>query len=154
LQPAAAQLQGKKTLVIVPDGFLWQLPFQALEDGRGRYVIETQAVFYTPSLTVLNQMLRMKSDRPRAQTVLGVGAAPIEEMRREVTGIQQIYGSARTRVLLGPDADEQQILRDAPQSGVVHLAAHGVFRDENPMSSYLILARAGKVEAGQLEARD
>src|SRR5213078_2997809 len=59
-----------------------------------------------------------------------------------------------THVLLGAEADEQQIRRETPQSGVVHLAAHGVFRDQDPMSSYLRIARDGKAEAGQLEARE
>ena len=35
LQPAAAQLAGKTNLIIVPDGPLWDLPFQALQDQKG-----------------------------------------------------------------------------------------------------------------------
>jgi CHAT domain-containing protein/Tfp pilus assembly protein PilF len=57
LKPARLQLQGTDMLCIVPDGVLWQLPFQALKTASGRYLIEDQAVFYAPSLTTLREMI-------------------------------------------------------------------------------------------------
>ena len=45
LEPAADQLRGKSTVVIAPDGFLWQLPFQALEPEPERYLMEDRAAF-------------------------------------------------------------------------------------------------------------
>ena len=56
LKPAEAQLRGAQTLCIVPDGALWQLPFQALKPTTRRYLIEDQAIFYAPSLTTLREM--------------------------------------------------------------------------------------------------
>ncbi|HKR97546.1 MAG TPA: tetratricopeptide repeat protein, partial [Candidatus Angelobacter sp.] len=49
LKPAAAQLQGRTALVIVPDGALWELPFQTLQPGPNRYLIENAAIAYAPS---------------------------------------------------------------------------------------------------------
>jgi CHAT domain-containing protein len=59
LGPAHELLRGKRTIVIVPDDFLWQLPFQALVDGAGRHVLEDYAVSYAPSLSVLYQMRKV-----------------------------------------------------------------------------------------------
>ena len=56
LKPAQAQLQSKTTLCIVPDGGLWELPFQALQPKENRYLIEDCALFYAPSLTALREM--------------------------------------------------------------------------------------------------
>src|SRR5207248_1360565 len=56
LAPAAAELEGKDTIVIVPDSALWLLPFQALETPSGEPVIEKHAVFFAPSMTVLSRM--------------------------------------------------------------------------------------------------
>src|SRR5262249_22973127 len=56
LKPAQALLRGKKSLVIAPDDKLWELPFQALLADSHRYVIETSAVSYAPSLTALREM--------------------------------------------------------------------------------------------------
>jgi len=65
LKPAQAQQQGKTHLVIIPDGVLWELPFQALQVKENRYLIEDAAISYAPSLTVLREMQKVR---------LGVGA--------------------------------------------------------------------------------
>jgi CHAT domain-containing protein len=61
--PAAADLAGKKTVVLVPDGILWELPFQALKNND-RFLIEDHAIFYAPSLTALREMMKRKQQAP------------------------------------------------------------------------------------------
>src|SRR5262249_50686565 len=56
LKPAQGLLRGKSRLVIAPDGALWELPFNALVTEDDRYVIESSAVSYVASLTVLREM--------------------------------------------------------------------------------------------------
>ena len=56
IRPAQAQINGKATLCIVPDGALWDLPFQALQPAEHRYLLEDHALFYAPSLSVLRAM--------------------------------------------------------------------------------------------------
>jgi CHAT domain-containing protein/tetratricopeptide (TPR) repeat protein len=58
LKPAEGQLRGKDMLCIVPDGMLWQLPFQALKPTARRYLIEDRAIFYAPSLSTLREMIK------------------------------------------------------------------------------------------------
>src|SRR5262249_20636228 len=60
LKPAEQQLKGKASLCIVPDGILWDLPFQALEPRDGHYLLEDYAISYAPSLSVLRQMSERK----------------------------------------------------------------------------------------------
>jgi CHAT domain-containing protein len=60
LKPAHAQWQGKTNLVIVPDGVLWELPFQALQPRENHYLIEDAALSYAPSLTVLREMMKQR----------------------------------------------------------------------------------------------
>ncbi len=76
LKPAQSLLAGKSSLVISPDDRLWELPFQALLDDAGRYVLERSAVSYAPSLTVLREM-RARRDKRRAEpgpsTLLALG---------------------------------------------------------------------------------
>jgi CHAT domain-containing protein len=138
-------LRGKRTLVIVPDGFLWQLPFQALEPAAGRYLIEDKAVFYAPSFTVLSEMMKSRSaaQQPR---VLALGATGLATTRRETLGLRDIYGPKNTSVFLDAEADESHFRKDVSSYGVLHLAAHGVFEDRNPLASYLVLAK-GSLDA-------
>ncbi|MGH9342817.1 MAG: CHAT domain-containing protein [Terriglobia bacterium] len=85
-------------LVIVPDGELNDLPFDALVDPNGHYVIESHVVSVAPSATVL-YILRADRASPSMRTFLGVGyakgptlasaaAAPLSErIERTVRGI-------------------------------------------------------------------
>jgi CHAT domain-containing protein len=60
-------------LVVVPDGKLHLLPFDALKDDKGKYVLKSQVVTYTPSATVLH-LLRKSHERESAnRSFLGVG---------------------------------------------------------------------------------
>src|SRR5207237_1277208 len=77
LAPAAAELDGKDTIVIVPDSALWLLPFQALETPSGEPVIEKHAVFFAPSMTVLSRMRALPGDSAKRMTLLAVGDATV-----------------------------------------------------------------------------
>ena len=60
LKPAEDRLRGKKTLCIVPDKALWELPFQALQTRSGVHMIEDFTLFYAPSLTVLREVMKKR----------------------------------------------------------------------------------------------
>lgn len=173
LGPARAELAGKSRLVIVPDGVLWEVPFQALVTRAGRFVIEETAVSYAPSLTVLREMVsrRRRSAAPGALLGLGNpalggrgGAArfahpddrlsPLPEAEREVSTLAELYGAAASRVLIGPSAREETVKAEAGRFRVLHFATHAVVDNAAPMYSRLVLAqdRAGEDEDGLLEA--
>src|SRR5260370_30875620 len=59
--PIERSLRGVRSIAIIPDGELWRLPFQALAGKDGRFLVERAAVFYAPSLT----MLQIAAKRPR-----------------------------------------------------------------------------------------
>ena len=63
LQPARSLLQGKTQLIIAPDGFLWNLPFAALQSGEGHYLIEDFAISYSPFATALQAMTMGSNQR-------------------------------------------------------------------------------------------
>jgi CHAT domain-containing protein len=69
IKPAEKQLAGVRKICIVPDGALWNVPFQALHAERG-YLLEEYAVFYAPSLSVLREMDR------RAHALASRGTVP------------------------------------------------------------------------------
>lgn len=141
LGPAAAQLRGKHTLVIVPDGFLWGLPFQALEPRPDRFLVEDHPVFYAPSLTVLHAVTRSERERPaRSGSVLAAGG-------QDTAGLREIYGADRTGVYAANAAEWRRMGEAAKRYDVLHISAHGVFRDDDPMSSYLQLGAADRIEA-------
>jgi len=72
LEPTIADKADNK-VIIVPDGKLNLLPFEALKNQHGRYVVESHVVTYAPSASVL-ELLRQSESRKQAQfNFLGVG---------------------------------------------------------------------------------
>ena len=177
LRPAREQLRGKTSLVIMPDLFLWDLPFQALLDEENRHLIETAAVSYAPSLTVLREMKKVKRSgalNDPAGTLLALGnpaleqetitrarqryrdarLEPLPEAEREVAAIGGLYGSQRSKVYTGAQAREQLLKEESGRYAMLHLATHAIVNNENPMYSALVLSQSGKQrnEDGLLEA--
>ena len=177
LKPAESELQAKQTLVIVPDGALWELPFQALQDAQGRYLVEDHALSYAPSLTVLREMSKLRRRKAdgtgTSTTLLAMGnpdlgketvervklvyrdekLAPLPEAEKEVKTLAGLYG-ARSQVYVGEEAREDRVKDEAGRFGVLHLATHSILNNASPMYSQVVLARtAGDAsEDGLLEA--
>jgi CHAT domain-containing protein/tetratricopeptide (TPR) repeat protein len=60
-----------RALIVVPDGVLWQLPFQALLAPSGLYLIYERMVTYAPSVSALKLMIAAKQQRgPQSATRL------------------------------------------------------------------------------------
>ena len=164
LGPVAAALRNKKRLVIVPDGPLWELPFQALISPAGKHLIEDTTVFYAPSLAAAREMHTLRRDSMDAsRTLLAIGAPaksaaslpPLREAQSELRQVGQIYGAAAAEVLMGEQADKERWKADAPNYRILHVATHGVMDSNNPLSSFFDLNRAaGDPEDSILSARE
>jgi len=167
--PAADHLKGVDTLYIIPDGFLWNLPFQALMSSSDRFLLEDHAISYAPSLSVLREMSTKESGRRNANSLIAFGnpvigkdeqrqvdLCPLPEAENEVGSIAKTAGLEARRVFIGRDASEKTFKTLAPGFSVIHLATHGVLDNRNPLYSHLLLTRTeGDVENdGLLEARE
>jgi CHAT domain-containing protein len=168
LKPAAAQLQGKTSLVIVPDGALWELPFQALLTASNRYLIEDCAIAYAPSLTALREMIRLRDEKKISEgspTLLAFGNPalgkqtiararsvlmdekldPLPEAERQVNALKQIYGATKSKVYIGAEAREERAKAESGSYRILHLATHGVLNDSSPMYSRVLLAQTDSI---------
>lgn len=156
--PLRPSLRGTSDLILVPDGVLWQLPFQALRSADGRYLIEDLAISYAPSIAVLREMVSGRR-APAARTLLafagpgGAGQDPLPEMEKEVRQLAAIYGPS-SRVYSGSAAREDRLKSEASKFGVLHVSAHGTLDDASPMYSHLALADpvGASGDDGMLEA--
>ncbi|HEX5483317.1 MAG TPA: CHAT domain-containing protein [Terriglobia bacterium] len=63
-------------LVIVPDGALDDLPFEALQDSSGHYLLQSHIISYSPSATLLNYLRDRKPAHHPEMAFLGIGAVP------------------------------------------------------------------------------
>lgn len=183
LKPIKEHLAGKSRLVIVPDDILWELQFHALQSGPNHFLVEDFAISYAPSLTVLRDMRAAGDARePKGKqlnppTVLALGnpslpAAALElasaahraeglgklaNAEEEVEDLKGVYGADRVKALTRADAREEVVKAESGKHQIIHFATHGIFDNNNPVFSYLLLAQSEKKadevrEDGYLEA--
>ena len=123
-------------LVIVPHGFLHYVPFHALRDGE-RFLIDDFAISYAPSASVYQLCASKPSTETRGGLVIGVPderAPSIDQEARRVAAA--IPGAVLSIGTVGQDS---VLRREGPESRFIHIAAHGLFREDNPLFSSVVL---------------
>ena len=77
VEPISETSTGKR-FIVVPDGILNLLPFEALLDGDGQYLLKSRVVSYTPSATILDLLRRAENQQQAPRPFLGVGDVAYE----------------------------------------------------------------------------
>lgn len=136
-------------LVVVADGEIAGVPFAALLDARGRYLVEDHPLRFAATLRDAGR--RPAPGPPRGTALLvadpafdpaahpGLGRLP--GAAAEVGEIAALYPGAR--VLAGPAASRAALERELPRAAVVHYAGHALFDDARAERSALVLAGGG-----------
>lgn len=136
-------------LTIVPHGPLFRLPFAALRDAHGHYLLERYAIHYLPSATVSRYTQENeKTSRQHAPKRLFVaesfaaqhdhrGLDPLPGAIAEVKAIRGVVGPSTT--LENLRALEPAARSEMQDATLVHFATHAILDDSSPLSSYLAL---------------
>jgi CHAT domain-containing protein/tetratricopeptide (TPR) repeat protein len=153
-------------LTIVPHGPLFRLSFAALVDAGGTYLIERYAVHYVPSggsLLYLRPRQTTADSPARYLLVADPGGSagtaqlrPLPGAAREVAAIRKALPPGTTDVLTGARASESGVRRLVGHHAVIHLATHGLLRDDRPFASFLAFGGRGRDPAtdGRLTTAD
>jgi len=152
LEPLQERLTTEK-IVLIPHGPLHGLPFHALYDGE-RYALDRWEFLYAPSATIWHSGVRRQASRGQTSPseahlpalLMAVPQPGIEQVTKEVA--QLAYFLPGSKVCRNEEATIEAFRRDAPTCRRLHLAAHALFRADNPLFSGLRLAD------GWLLARD
>ncbi len=158
MAPLRPLLAGASTLLVAPDGALNLVPFGALVDERGHYLLQDVVVAY---LTSGRDLLRMGQGPPPAGGAVIVASpaygepsegraarwGPLDAAREEATLLQAVLPGAR--VLIGAGATEAAVKAVSGPS-LLHVATHGWFVPEPGASAAYTpaLLRAGLAFAG------
>ena len=143
IKPIEGELTPTGTLVIIPDGVLRSVPFAALVDDNGKFLIERTAVTVAPALTYSQPGLD-RSGRPLAVVAaslqkavsLPAGDFPKLEGTAEEGQVAVDIGGVGARSRLIRDfhkADLQAALTDS-HVDVLHLATHADFNGRSDRS--------------------
>lgn len=126
-------------LIVVPHHVLHYVPFHALYDGE-QYVIDRVQMSYAPSATIYALCHEKVANTDGPSLILGV---PDPQAPLILEEVQAVAGSVpKPELFVGDRASVDTLKEKGPQASVVHIAAHGTFRNDNPMFSRIRLGQS------------
>ncbi len=133
----------QRNLLIVAHGPLHYLPFNALHDGNG-YLIERRSIRQLPSASVLKYLKGVKSQT--AGTLLAFGNPDLGDPQLDLKYAQaEAMNVAKvlpnSKALVRREASESAFKRYSAGFRYLHIASHGTFHADSPLSSALLLAK-------------
>ena len=139
VKPLMQFASSKKEWIIIPDGILNYLPFEALQENEyGDYLLESKIISYHFSAELL-RLSQEKQNRYSEYKVLAF--APFAQMnlpfsKEEIAKLpgKELYNDAATRTAF---------MNEANKYPVVHLATHAVANTDTPGASYISFYPSG-----------
>ncbi|MEG4059285.1 CHAT domain-containing tetratricopeptide repeat protein, partial [Microcoleus sp. Pol7_B2] len=143
-------------VIFIPQGSLFQVPFGALQDEGGTYLIEKHTILTAPSIQVLDltrqQKLAQKQPNSGRALVLGNPTMPSVspspgEPKRQLSPLPGAEAEAiaiapllNTQAITGAQGTKAAIVQKMPQASTIHLATHGLLDDVRGLGSAIALA--------------
>ncbi len=152
LRPVAGDLK-TPGLLVVPDASLYYVPFVALSDGR-QSVLDRFRVRFMPALSIYETPRRQDG----ATSMLVIGdpdtgvSVPLPDAAREATDVARLT-APDSKLLIRGGATRAAFAGLAGRYGRIHIASHAGFNAEQPLNSYVMLARDGR-DNGYFTAQD
>ena len=175
IKPAEDQLVLKTKLVVVPDGVLWRLPFEAIQPLPDHFVADQMQISYATSLSALREIQKQPGRSSALSTFVGFGnpalsktfrdrvevgygntkLEPSLQQEEEVRQLSMSYGPARTRIFVGADASKERFKVEAAHTDVLQFSTPALFDEASPMSSFIgLAAENSNQDDGFLQARE
>jgi CHAT domain-containing protein len=133
------------------------LPFQALIDTSGKYLIEKFNISYAPSCSVLKQCSLKTCNIYDDFLGMALGNmtignfSPLPGTKVELNQIVQLYPGATAKY--ENETSETYFKTEAKNHNIIHLATHGYLDSRRPMNSYLLMQSDDKND-GQLTVNE
>ena len=157
-------------VIFIPQGSLFQVPFPALQDASGTYLIQKHTILTAPSIQVLDltRQQRLKlAQKPTSGNALVLGNPTMPsvslspgEPKQKLPPLPGAEAEARaiapllnTQAILGAQGTKAAIVQQMPQASIIHLATHGLLDDVRGLGSAIALAPSG-TDDGLLTAEE
>jgi len=159
IAPVANTVARARSIVVVLDPSMRQIPFSALMQAKGRYLIQDHVVAVVPSITSFLESLRTK--RATSRAVLAVGNPLLNEGLKSLGSlsgaeaeVQEIAAMYPSRALLvRGDATKQRVVSALGYCDVAHFAVHAAVELNDVTPPHLLLCESGE-DDGRLSASE
>ena len=166
------------SIVIVPDGSLHSIPFEALVDPKGAYAAQRLTISAAPSASVYLALKTTPRARAATKPFLGIAYSPEPKHELASSSTRGLFDSRGTNLsslpfareeivtaagTLGPgtvilegDAATETAFKAQPLQDfkIIHLAAHAVGNEVEPDRAALILGTGTGADDGLWQARE
>lgn len=147
IQPIADLLPNnpQDLVILIPQHSLFLLPFYALIDPDGKYLIEKHTILTAPSIQVLDltHQQKQKNQRINPQNTLIVGNPTMPSLPHKLGDLpvqldalpgaeleaEAVAQVLKTQAIIGSQATKQAIVQQMLNSKIIHLATHGLLND-------------------------
>lgn len=156
-------------VIFIPQGTLFYVPFPALQNSSGEYLIEQHTMLTAPSIQVLDSTHRLqqklredRSTTTQKQDILVVGnpTMPTKPDGKELYSLPTSEEEARaiaalfnTEAIINEKATEDLIVQRMETARIIHLGTHGIPDENRGFGSWVALAPSDKQE-GRLTAEE
>jgi len=148
-------------VIFIPQDSLFLVPFPALKDKDGKYLIEKHTILTAPSIQTLD-LTRQQKERiaqeqksgrvgdnflvvgnPTMPSVPPFPGEPAQQLaslpgaEQEAKAIAKLF---QTQAITGNQATKQAILEKMPSARIIHLATHGILDEIRGLGSAIALA--------------
>ncbi len=127
-------------VIFIPHESLFLVPFAALQDKDGKYLIEKHTILTSPAIQVL-ELTRQQRQKVKGKDVLVMGnptmpsvgippqkLPPLPSAEKEAVAIATLEN---TTALIGRNATLAAFKQKLPTARIIHLATHGLLEGEN-----------------------
>jgi CHAT domain-containing protein len=154
------EAHAREQLIVVRDGQLHLVPFDALIDSHDRYVLESQTVDYAPSATSFFLLRTADRTKHSNEGLLAVGGVPYGRSNLKESAVTRGYGDASlpdlpssgdearaavaalpnklNQLLVGSNATEAAF-KESTNHSMFHLAVHAIVNETRPDRAALVL---------------
>lgn len=160
------EFMGQKNLVIVPDAYLWHLPFPALitadaaantSSAGQSYLIQEREIRHLFSLRV--GMLRSTEGKDGSTAPLDLASfspftdqslanySKLADSRKTEQLLMSLVGESNSHYLSGKVANKTAFNELAPQANLLHIFSHAQVSEVKPDSSFLMLHPSTSTES-------
>lgn len=140
IDPIASLLPTKpeEKVIFIPHDSLFLVPFVALQDKDGKYLIEKHTILTAPAIQVLD-LTHQQRQKVRGKDILVMGNPimpkvgippvqidPLKGAENETLAIAKFF---KTKAITGKDATEIAFKQKLSSARIIHLATHGLLAD-------------------------
>ena len=143
LEPVLDDIEGMKAIGIIGHGPLQYLPFASLP-FQGSYLVDAYSLFHLEHGSMI-ESLAPDADKAPTTNILGLGnpdrgkQLDLPFAEKELKSIARYYPGAK--LFANKSAHTQNLKANMGAADYIHIASHGVFNEDSPKRSKLLLAR-------------